>query len=125
MPEIITVPGHFPFFNVGTPCGVHLFLTAIKTLITLQKEQIIVIKPCNKGGRIADFVKYKDSFLKHLESKTDTNLPKSNKVYRREYSYTKASRHHAETPDQSQPQSHYGTSLTHQIHLSPTPRKYS
>ena len=42
---------------------------------------------------------------------------------RREYSYAKASRCHAETPNQSQPQSHHGTSLTHHIHLSPTPRK--
>ena len=33
------------------------------------------------------------------------------------------SRRHAETTDKSQPQSHNGTSFTHHIHLSPTPRK--
>ena len=50
---------------------------ALKTLIKLQKEQIIVIKPCDKGGGIiiTDFTKYKDSCLKHLESKTETKLP--------------------------------------------------
>ena len=52
-------------------------IEAIKTLITLQKEQVIVIKPCNKGGGIiiCDFVKYKESCQTHLKSKTETGEP--------------------------------------------------
>ena len=35
-------------------------LAALKQLIELQKEKVIVIKPCDKGGGIliADFAKY-------------------------------------------------------------------
>ena len=49
---------------------------ALKSLISLQKEKIIVIKPCDKGGGIliADFDKYEESCLKHLQSKTETGL---------------------------------------------------
>ena len=52
-------------------------LTALKSLITLQKGRVIVIKPCDKGGGIliTDFEKYEESCLSHLTSKTETGLP--------------------------------------------------
>ena len=44
---------------------------------TTLKEQVIVIKPCDKGGGviISDFEKYRESCLTHLKSKTATSLP--------------------------------------------------
>ena len=55
-------------------------LEAVKTLITLQKERVIIIKPCDKGGgiKICDFDKYSELCINHLESKTVTNK----KIYR-------------------------------------------
>ena len=47
-----------------------LELSAIKSLITLQKERVIVIKSCDKGGGIM-VCNFEDT---HLSSKTETGL---------------------------------------------------
>ena len=48
--------------------------TALKTLIKLQKERQIVVKPCDKGAGIIllDFEENVSACIKHLEAKTDT-----------------------------------------------------
>ena len=47
---------------------------ALFNLIKLQKDRVIVIKPCEKGAGIIilDFVEYMQSATEHLEAKTKT-----------------------------------------------------
>ena len=55
---------------------------ALDTLIKLQRESNIVIKPCDKGAGISicNYNDYKNSCEKHLASLTETNEPKYKEI---------------------------------------------
>jgi non-homologous end joining protein Ku len=52
---------------------------ALKTLITLQKERIIIIKPCDKGAGIivCNYGDYVKSCQEHLASKINPEKPRN------------------------------------------------
>ena len=56
---------------------------AIKTLIKLQRNREIIIKPCDKGGGIIilDFKEYEKSCDEHLNSKNSNGEPYYEEVY--------------------------------------------
>ena len=50
-------------------------VVALKKLINLQRDRIIVIKPCNKGDKGIIILDFEEQFrvcTEHLESKTPT-----------------------------------------------------
>ena len=57
-------------------------MEALETLIKLQKESVIVIKPCDKGAGISivNYSDYKESCEENLKSETETGEPKYKEI---------------------------------------------
>ena len=57
-------------------------INALKQLIQLQKDKIIVIKACDKGAGIIilNYNRYMQACYKHLLSKTEDDIPYYSKV---------------------------------------------